>query len=76
MVQSLSCEYAECLLAWIGANQIGSTPTKDFHFYLLIIRELLYAHGMEFKRSLERNRPALTAIQQILAQQQNLMMKT
>ena len=76
VVQTLGFDYAECLLAWIGANQTEPTPTKHFHFYLLLIRELLYAHGMGFKKALERNRPALTAIQQILAQQQNLVMRT
>jgi hypothetical protein len=76
VVSSLGFVYAERLLAWIGtANKSdGSTPNRHFHFYLLLSKELLYAFGADFKRSLEQNKPAITAIQQQIATQQKILM--
>jgi hypothetical protein len=66
---------AEYLLSWLAANKTGGPiPSKHFHFYLILIKELLYKYSNEFKLSLDKNNPALTAILELLTSQSNLIL--
>lgn len=76
-MQRTEIVYAERLLAWLVSNNDGwRTHEKHFHFYQTLIREILMANAHKMKRSLDQNnRPVVTAIQQLVANQQNLIMK-
>ncbi|KAF7630903.1 hypothetical protein Mgra_00008824 [Meloidogyne graminicola] len=74
VINELGLSTAEYLLYWLAANKTrGPIPSKHFHFYLIIIKELLYKYSSEFKLSLNRNNPSLTAILELLNSQNNLL---
>lgn len=66
--------YAEKLLKWISGLDNGIL-FKHINFYQILIRELLYCYGGNFKRSLQSNLPAIISIQQALNNQSSLLSK-
>lgn len=74
VIKNLNLIYAEKLLKWI-ASQDGLVLSIKLQFYQIIINELLFYYGAEFKRNLQKNLPLIISIQQILNQQTSLLSK-
>ena len=75
VVDNLGISSAELLLHWLAANKTGGPiPSKHFHFYLILIKELLYKYSKEFKLLIDLNNPSLTAILELLTSQSNLLL--
>jgi len=75
VIDNLGISSAELLLHWLAANKTGGPiPSKHFHFYLILIKELLYKYSKEFKLLIDLNNPSLTAILELLTSQGNLLL--
>ncbi|CAK5076886.1 unnamed protein product [Meloidogyne enterolobii] len=75
VIDNLGISAAELLLYWLAANKTGGPiPSKHFHFYLILIKELLYKYSKEFKLLIDLNNPSLTAILELLTSQSNLLL--